>query len=146
MGRGENTLTSHPVSQLNDIFINTKWQIPALEHDKKRWAERKGEGKRRGRWGPTHCHDSGIVIASQQSYQHRLTASPNNQLRTEDRSQQWREKKAWERQERQVDSTALLWTLAQVFSLTAVSSASCFYLFMPLMPFSQFREEVFVNP
>lgn len=35
-------------SFLTKIFINSKWQTPALERDKKRWAERKREEKRRG--------------------------------------------------------------------------------------------------
>lgn len=56
-----------------------------------RWAERMTAGKEADKRGePKHCHDSGIV--SQQTHQHSLTASPNNQLRARDWSQQKWEK------------------------------------------------------
>lgn len=83
-----------------------------------------------GGGGDLHHHDSGIAIALQQSQKHSLTASPNNQLRAQDRSQQRREKsprasRSW------VDVTALLWIPIQVsrWQLTAldhVSTSSCY--------------------
>lgn len=80
----------------------------------RRGGQKEREKKKRWR-GVTHRRDSGIVIASQQSHQHSLTARPNNQLRAENGSQQRRGENAWERQGRRVDPTALLWIPIQAF-------------------------------
>lgn len=65
--------------------------MAALEQDEMRWEEWQREKETDGKGGCSkHRHDSGIV--AQQTHQHSLTASPNNQLRAGDGSQQKWEK------------------------------------------------------
>lgn len=78
--------TSSPRSIFYLFFISSKWQISALKHDK-RCACRKD--KMVGGRG-LDSRDSGVVTASRQFSHRSLTASPNNQLRDEDVSQQRR--------------------------------------------------------
>lgn len=126
------------VSSLTTIFIEAKLQIPALVRDKKRWADRQGSGRR---WGPAHRHESGNVIASQQSHQHSLTAHPNNQLRAEDSSLAEAGEKPGSARKDEWIRQGCCEFLCRFFSLTAVSSGSCFYHFMLFVPFSWFRKK-----
>lgn len=94
------------------------------------WLDKVGREKQTARedgWG-LHTHDSGTATASQQSNQHSLTASPNNQLKAKDVSQKRRRKSRGELWRTSGSDSAAVNSYSGVFLLTGVSSALRLYL------------------
>lgn len=125
-------------TETEDAYILLReTQFRSLQSTKKKkkkfagaWLDKVGREKQTARedgWG-LHTHDSGTATASQQSNQHSLTASPNNQLKAKDVSQKRRRKSRGELWRTSGSDSAAVNSYSGVFLLTGVSSALRLYL------------------